>query len=139
MQILIEQDVYVKWKAPSNSSVDGTIACYLPKNIIEFETNYPPQIGETIYIENLKEIYQVKELKRHIIIGKASQEKFIIKPQAKTLTVDYYDYMKTFTHCCDRMKSDSDPTKDLKKLNEPVILPDTWDEWMQKIIKLTNK
>ena len=130
MIIAIEQKVLIYWKATCNSEIDGTVACKLPTNIIQFESAYPPQIGEIINFPDYETSYTVKSVKREVTFGATTEEKFIIGCQAKTMTVDYYDYMKKHYHCCDDWKADDDPTKDLSKLHDPVVLPSTWSDWL---------
>ena len=129
MKIRIEQNVEVIWKCLCNSAVHHTTAKVLPKNIKEFKSEYIPQIDEQIYFSDTKERFYVKELIRNI--GN-EEEYFIVIPQSKVMYVDYYDYMKKYTHFCDSMKSDNDPTKDLPKVNDEVVFPDTWDEWERR-------
>ena len=133
MKFRIEQKVEVMWRCLCNTDVNNTTAKILPKNIKEFESKHVPQIGEQIYFKDTEECFYVRELIRNIENGK---ESFVIIPQSKIMIVDYYDYMKKYTHFCDDMKSDNDPTKDLSKLNEEVVFPETWNEWETRMKSL---
>lgn len=138
MLIQIEQPMKVIWNCPSNSMINRTVAAQLDSHILKIESDVVPQIGEYIDIEEENKRYKVLLVIRKIsLINKT--ETFRVITQDQTISIDYYDYMKTFTHAYDRMKADSDPTRDLSKINDPIIWPSTWKEWVRRKEQLEEK
>ena len=135
MLITLRQPRYVKWQCYANTNIHETKACDIPDEIVKFETAIVPQIGEILCFKSSSKKYRVQSVIREI---RDFSEKFTVIAEPEVLWVDYYDYMKKYTHYCDKMKSDADPTKDISRIDEPVILPDNWDEWVRRANALTE-
>lgn len=129
-RVTLEQKQIVRWKCVSNTSINNKIAGTMFIKPIVFETPVIPSIGETIIVSGDSKRYTIKNITREINIQKGI-ENFTVFAEPEEMYIDYYDYMKTFTHSCDEMKADSDPTKDLLRLHDPVILPKTWEKWLE--------
>ncbi len=120
------------WDCMSNSSFHQKQIISFCEEIAKLNTKFIPQVGDQIEIMN--KTYTVKRINRHF--GKRKNDKVFIDSyvdlyvDSAFFTIPYYAYMKKYTHSCDNMKSDSDPTKDLSKINDKVILPSTLEEWM---------
>ena len=59
--------------------------------------------------------------------------------ESEIYKINYTRYLKKYTHVYDKFKDDSDPTKDLSKVNDKVILPSTLEEWIQIYKELQEK
>ena len=134
--IPIRQPRHIKWHCDANTEIHGTQPCELPDNIVKFETSIVPQIGEILCFKSSQKKYRVQSVIREI---RDFSENFTVITDPEVLWIDYYDYMKKYTHYCDKMKSDADPTKDISRIDEPVILPETWEEWVEIANELKGK
>lgn len=135
MRFKLIQPVYIMWRCPSNTMIDNSIATAFQQFVGTFESNIIPQIGEHIIFVTKEKTYKVQSIERIIY---NTHEDFTIFVEDEIIKVDYYDYMKTFTHCCDYMKSDDDPTKDLSRSHETAIFPTELQEWKEQIQKLKS-
>lgn len=129
------------WDCMSNSNIHKKAIISFPEEIAKLNTKFIPQVGDQIEIMN--QTYIVKRINRHF--GKRKNDKIFIDSyvdlyvDSEFFEINYYHYMKKYTHCCDHMKDDSDPTKDLSKVHDKVVLPATLEEWMKAYEELKNK
>lgn len=56
----------------------------------------------------------------------------IIDTSPRVIRIQYYNYMKMFTHCVDYLKSKDDPSR-MDVSNVKFIPPETEDEWYTDI------
>lgn len=117
----------IVWSAPSNGKIHGEIAFEDQKKKM-VEPYIIPRIGEKIYIDNQwKSIVDIRYAYNN---HKMNYISIILSPEV--IYVDFYKYMKTFTHAYDSFKMDNDITK--KDSNYYIqCLPETLNEWMEDI------
>ena len=143
MLVKVIQPVVITWVAPSNSDVDNKIAKRLSDNVYYFETNFIPQIGEYIHIEGCESTFLVKRVDRFVVgFGKEpynSDEKFEVTVQRQSLSIHYYDWHKKYTHAFDNWKNPDDPSIDFSKSKDPIVYPETWDEWVKQAEELRKE
>lgn len=131
----------IKWEALCNSSINNETA-FIDEHLVHTiltKSDFLPRVGDYIQL-NGKNI-EVKKVIHNVLLNEV-----IIYISPIVQYVDYYDYMKTFTHCYDYMKSEKDITRDISDSYEyESILPETWEGWMKDIEilcrerKLSNK
>lgn len=120
------------WDCPSNSGVHNKTIISFPEEMAKLNTKFIPQVGDEINI--MGKTYKVKRITRHF--GKRKNDKIFLDSyvdlyvDSEFFSIDYYNYMKKYTHACDGMKADNDPTKDMSKVHDKVVLPSTLEEWM---------
>ena len=136
MKITVIQPVLIKWVAPSNSNLNGTIAAKLPSKVWGFNSHHAPQIGERLVVNDSDELTITDILRTVETYSSQDVESYRITVAPLVLEVNYYAYHKKFTHKCDGMKLPNDPTVDMSKVNEPVTYPDTWGEWKRRAAQL---
>lgn len=129
------------WDEPSNSSIHNKTIISFNDEIAKINTKFVPQINDLIEINN--QTYMVKRIRRHF--GRRKNEKVYIDSyvdlyvESEIYKINYTRYLKKYTHVYDKFKDDSDPTKDLSKVNDKVILPSTLEEWIQIYKELQEK
>lgn len=138
MLVRLYQKTVFCWDERSNSSIHGKTIISFPIEIAKINTKFVPQVNDSIEIND--ENYIVQQVKRHF--GRRKNEKVFIDAyvdiyaKSKVYNIGYTAYLKKFTHVYDKYKDDSDPTKDLSKVNEKVLLPATLEEWTEIYNKL---
>lgn len=129
------------WNAQCNSSVNNKTIISFPEELAKINTKFVPQVGDEIEIMN--HTYTVKRIARHF--GKRKNDKVFIDSfidlyvDSEFFPIPYYDYLREYTHSRDHLKEDSDPTKDLSKVNDKVVLPSTLEEWLDIYENLKDK
>lgn len=112
----------IKWKALSRTDINMSIA---DKSMFlkDMRLPYIPRIGEHIMIDNT-----IRRVEKVIYVDDINVI-FMLEPTI--LYVDYYDYMKLFTHCLDSFKIKSDP--EVSKHKWIFVKPLTFEEWESDI------
>jgi hypothetical protein len=136
MKIRIMKNVNIYWDCPSNSSINNTLVDVYDVPLFDISSAIVPQVDEKIILDGKK--YVVTRIER--LLKKFGNEYLdaeyhaFVKPE--NIFVPYYDYMKQYTHVCDNMKADDDPTRDLSKMNDEYEFPDTLEGWKENIANL---
>ena len=134
MLVRLYQKKVFCWDEMSNSSIHNKTIVSFPVEIAKINTKFVPQVGDLIEITD-NNTYVVKRVKRHF--GKRKNEKVFIDSyvdlytESEFYSIGYTEYLMKYTHAYDKFKDDSDPTKDMSKANDNVILPSTLEEWMK--------
>ena len=136
MQVKLYRKTIILWSAPCNSSIDNKQAAIFTKEIGYLETGHIPQVSEIIMIGENK--YVVDSIIRTIVKNGNIyfNESFNIYLKPQKIYVDYYSFMKKYTHKLDKMKAPGDPTIDLSKINDKIQFPESLKEWEEKIKNL---
>ena len=133
MLIKLYQKKVFCWDELSNSSIHNKTIVSFPVEIAKINTRFVPQIGDKIEIDG--NTYTIKMLTRHF--GKRKNEKVFIDSyvdlytESEFYSIGYTKYLVKYTHAYDKFKEDSDPTKDMSKVNDKVFLPSTLEEWIK--------
>lgn len=114
--ITLRQPRLVKWQCYANTNIHETQACDIPDDVMQFETSIVPQIGEILCFKSSDKEYRVQSVIREI---RDFSEKFTVIAEPEVLWVDYYDYKKAYK-------------------DNPVVLPNDWDEWVRRANVLTE-
>lgn len=120
----------IRWHCLSNSSVHDEVV--FEDECIDAYIQLPsiPRVDESIVLDGKK-----KSVKEVIYDCDTLHHTFEINIRTTTEIVylEYYDYLKTFTHSFDSYKLDSNPSKLEKEeaLDYKNKLPETWDEWIR--------
>lgn len=129
MQIIVNQKTEIRWKEPSNTSINNTIADCKIDEIFRFSSAVIPAVGNSITYCKCK--YLIVEV-NYIIDSEDNLIDYVeITVMPQVYYINYYPYMKMFTHCCDYTKSHSDPTCIENHQDYVFIKPTSIAEWLE--------
>lgn len=129
MKIVVNQKTEIKWKAPSDTRVDNTVAdCRLDK-LFQYSSSVVPNVGNFITYDDCK--YSVIGINYVIDVRDNLIDYIEITVSPQVYYINYYDYMKLFTHCCDGMKGLYDPTRTSLYKEYYFVKPKTIEEWLE--------
>ena len=121
----------IVWNCPSNSTINGTIVDTYNMAIYHTYVDFIPRIGEKI-------IHESKSVVVHDVIHEIDKNNVIVVIKSEPVIIDYYDYMKMFTHCCDHYKLRTDPTFVKNYEEYTFVQPRSLYEWRKDIDIMKN-
>jgi len=144
LDVIFRIPTFVKWTCLCNSSIDKKTIYSENVDFIYHYVNRDvrlPQVGEYVMFGEKGLCLADTPMLVDKIIHKyddtnMNQDTIYIILEENILTVDYYKYMKTFTHCYDGMKEKKEVTFVPDSENYEFVPPKSLEEWKNDILIL---